>query len=243
MQLSQNNEVFDLASTLFVQKWRSVNQAFIDDYFTKTWLQEHRFWYEGAAVLSPSTNNALESFNRIVKDEHTMRERIMIGPFRKILFDMVEQWSLSYVSGLKEVQKGPNITLNTWTMAYNWAKLNISIQNEHNDFETIFTIPTDKQNIENAIRNKNSWTDFNEFKSRNFAFVDVTFPLPCHKDNWLEGKCTCAFFMKNFNCMHVLGLALRMKLVCVPDAAKNLPLGQKRKRGRPALAKAALVIQ
>ncbi len=43
--------------------------------------------------------------------------------------------------------------------------------------------------------------------------------------------------------MHIIVFAARFKLVEIPDHAKNVPLGQKRKRGRPALAKTALIVQ
>jgi hypothetical protein len=44
-------------------------------------------------------------------------------------------------------------------------------------------------------------------------------------------------------CKHVVGIALRLKFCRAPAEAKNIPLGQKRKPGRPAKAKKALLIQ
>lgn len=91
---------------------------------------------------------------------------------------------------------------------------------------------------------KSMFNTFDEFKTKNFACHRVTFLKPYTKENWLcTGKCTCKEFFKNFICKHIIGVSLRMKYVTAPDEAKNLPLGQKRKRGRPALARAALVFQ
>ncbi|CAF3896417.1 unnamed protein product [Rotaria sordida] len=42
---------------------------------------------------------------------------------------------------------------------------------------------------------------------------------------------------------HIVGIAIRLKCCKPPPAAKTVPIGQKRKRGRPAKAKAALLIQ
>jgi hypothetical protein len=44
-------------------------------------------------------------------------------------------------------------------------------------------------------------------------------------------------------CKRVMGLAIRLKLTSPPLEAKNVPIGQKRKRGRPTKSKPALIIQ
>lgn len=173
---------------------------------------------------------------------HPMHTKYMKNRFRTVVFDMIEKWSLGYVNGIKEIQRKPNIQLGVWTSAYTWAKSNIPIQTIQNDQQIAYIMPTNSKNTDVIDENK-SWISFDEFKSKNFAYVRVEFPKPYTKDNWLEGKCTCAQFMKNFICMHVLGVSLRMKFITAPDAARNLPLGQKRKRGRPDLAKTALVYQ
>ena len=54
---------------------------------------------------------------------------------------------------------------------------------------------------------------------------------------------TCPFYLKNDSCKHILGLAIRLKYCEPPVQAKKGPLGTKRKRGRPALAKKALLTQ
>ena len=48
------------------------------------------------------------------------------------------------------------------------------------------------------------------------------------------------------NCVNYIPLVLvqiRLKLLDVPPEAKNVPLGRKRKRGRPSIAKRALLVQ
>jgi hypothetical protein len=70
LQLSQNDDIFNRASNLFLDKWYEETE-FIS-YFEAEWLDANRFWYEGAEKTTPSTNNALESFNRVIKDENSM---------------------------------------------------------------------------------------------------------------------------------------------------------------------------
>ncbi|KAJ6642716.1 hypothetical protein Bhyg_07670 [Pseudolycoriella hygida] len=69
LQLSLSPQIFEIASKLFLQKY-AAHAEFVS-YFEYEWLQQFRNWYEGAAGKCPSTNNALESFNRYLKDERT----------------------------------------------------------------------------------------------------------------------------------------------------------------------------
>jgi len=62
------------------------------DYFTKQWLDTLPGWYEGYAPGLPSTNNALEAKNRILKDEVTQYNRYDVGRFLPLFEeDLVKQ--------------------------------------------------------------------------------------------------------------------------------------------------------
>ena len=76
LQLSSNPEIFAKAKQLFIKKWgaQKKQKEFLK-YMNEQWFRTHETWYEGAALLVPSTNNALESFNLVVKREETLRER------------------------------------------------------------------------------------------------------------------------------------------------------------------------
>lgn len=120
LQLSKSHELFDEASALFVAKWKVIS-ADAMNYFEKEWLRKNRYWYEGAAsdvcatsdITSniPSTNNAAETANRLIKDEHTLRELFDLGQFRAVVFDMLKIWSLAYVEGEKEFHDSAEIEL------------------------------------------------------------------------------------------------------------------------------------
>lgn len=74
VQLSRNRETFQTAVQLFLNKWRTSERCFCD-YFTKVWVRQKPNWYEGVLQRTPSTNNALERFNRTIKDNYTFREK------------------------------------------------------------------------------------------------------------------------------------------------------------------------
>lgn len=47
---------------------------------------------------------------------------------RKIVENMLETWSLAYVTGEKEFHNSPEIELSQWTSAYAWAKRNVAMK-------------------------------------------------------------------------------------------------------------------
>lgn len=125
LQVAPSIPTFDIAVRLFKEKWQPRQQELIK-YMEDEWLNKNRNWFEGFAKRTPSTNNALESFNRVVKDEQTLRERMDISQFRVKLFEMVKQWGFEYKSGLNKIHNdSPNIDLKLWTDGYNWAKSNV----------------------------------------------------------------------------------------------------------------------
>lgn len=78
LQVSKTKEIFDIAVKLFMDKWRKESAELIE-YFEDQWVLKNGNWFEAFAKLTPSTNNALESTNRLIKDEHSFRERMDIG--------------------------------------------------------------------------------------------------------------------------------------------------------------------
>lgn len=98
------------------------------EYMNEMWFSSHQTWYEGARINTPSTNNALESFNLIIKKEQNLRERLPLGRFFELCIQSVEKWSREYLNGDKVFYKTSTISLSDWTAAYQWAKLNKSYQ-------------------------------------------------------------------------------------------------------------------
>lgn len=239
LQIAKNSQIFKKACDSFVEKWASVSKELIE-YFQTFWMLLHPNWNECIKILCPSQNNALESFNNVIKTEQTFRKRYDLGQFRTVLFEMITQWSIEYVNDLKQVKNEPTIDLAMWTSSYNWARSNaksIVIKNVTEISYEITVVESDVNSIDCT-----DWTSFEDFEN-SFAFQTATFPYPLNKDNWTLGHCDCCDFFKLFICKHIIGIALRLKFVTAPPEAKNIPIGMKRKRGRPALAARALIVQ
>lgn len=77
--------------------------------------------------------------------------------------------------------------------------------------------------------NNYSYDSFDEFVTKNFGIAKVTM----HGDpKFLStATCTCSDFFKIYVCKHIIGMALRLKLVEIPLEVKKVC--RKTKRGRP----------
>lgn len=194
--------------------------------------------------MTPSTNNALESFNNVIKNEQTLRQRIDLGQFRIVLFRMVKQWTEEYTNRLNEIKHGhPSITLRMWTNGYNFARSKLQVTSNICGQNYHFTTQLPLNDEVERWNEQAEWETFRDFKRYICSSVHTTFEHPTTASNWLNGVCDCRAFYKEYLCEHVVGFALRMKLINAPNEAKTIPIGQKRKRGRPAKAKSALSLQ
>ena len=81
---------------------------------------------------------------------------------------------------------------------------------------------------------------FDEFRKLQFGTWVITIFDEGTADSSL---CSCPYFLKNNICKHALGMLLQLKVVQALEDAKRIPLGQKRKRGKPAKAKRAFLVQ
>lgn len=203
-------------------------------------MHHNRNWFEGFGRHVPSTNNGLESFNRLIKDEYTLRERMDLGRFRVALFDMVNTWSLLYANGTKTFNEAPELTLDLWTAGYNWAKENIKITSRRRGGRIIYRSSTTE-----TIDESTNWECFDSFKTKAFSLNDTSFNYPISRENWLSAECDCKDFFKLYMCRHICNsiYAIRRKCITAPAEAKTIPIGQKRKPGRPRKAKKALARQ
>lgn len=242
LQLARTPEMFNIAADLFLKKWIEVSPELVE-YFEYEWLIQNRNWYEGYMHKTPSTNNALEAYNKVIKDEHTMRERLDISQFRVVLFNMIKQWSIEYAANLNAINDGaPAIELDLWTSGYNFARSNVQIKKKRNENEIVFTLMLEDVDVTTVIEDFSEWKSFSDYK-HSLLCAHVKFQYPITTENWMFGSCDCKEGLKLFICQHIIGIAIRSKVATAPPEAKNIPIGQKRKRGRPAKAKRALLFQ
>ena len=125
LESAKDEASFSKASELFIKKWRGVSSDFTE-YFQQNWITKHSKWYEGAAVGRPSTNNALEATNRVIKMEHTLRKRLPVGQFMNGVGDLIRKWSADRNPASVNCvpfSESYTISLKEWTTAYHCCLL------------------------------------------------------------------------------------------------------------------------
>lgn len=199
-------------------------------------------WFEGAASGYPSTNNGIESTNSIIKKEHTLRDRLPVSQFLNKLNDLLIKWSMDRnpeLQSYKNFSVKPTVTLKEWTESYHWALQNKKIIKADNTYY-VCSSNSNYKNITLELVTKyinEDWATFEDFEQGFYGIWAFSIDADISKCN-----CTCPIFQKNYKCKHTLGLLIRLKKIELPEEAKCIPLGQKRKRGRPSKAKKALII-
>jgi hypothetical protein len=238
----RKKHMYDLQSVKIIT---SFSPLFLEN----EWLTLLDSWYEGYSIFTPSTKNSLEATNKVIKDEHTFRERHPLARFLTIANDIVSKWSISRNQDQTDpmvFSTEPTITLKKWTDSYHFAKssksvLQIPSKKKHlTDYYipagTIETVTkTDIQKY-----NKKKWISCDQFKDLQCGIWKLT--LPNNGLEWTKGICNCPNFFKEYICKHAIGTGIRLKFCKPPPAAKDIPLGEKRKGGRPRKITKALVI-
>ena len=255
LQVTQTRLLFDSASKLFLEKWdKSVDPQVTDfiEYFKKEWVIGHPNWFEGYNhphnVGAPSTNNGNESINGVIKKEDTLRSLLDLNTFLVTCFSIARKWSHArdpLNKNHKIFALEPTISLSQWTLGYNWQRFVAKVKQTDLNANLYYVSSNDGIEIESSLvidkyeelMASCSWKTFEGFKNCAFGY----WCIKINADNWKLSSCTCPIYFKKYICKHIIGIAIRLKLAIPDKAAKNVPLNQKRKAGRPCLAAPALV--
>lgn len=111
IQLAANKSTFSMMTALFCQKWTHSEPEFIE-YFKKEWMGSHCNWFEGAANYTPSTNNALESHNAVIKRSITLRKRLPLNQFLTCISKLINEISREFSSGERTIEIRPKVDKN-----------------------------------------------------------------------------------------------------------------------------------
>lgn len=218
LQRSNSKERFKVLCELFCKKWQAEEPEFVA-YFQKVWLGRHCNWFEGSADYTPSTNNALESFNNRIKREITKRKRLPFGQFMEKMTELLNNESLDYKYNLrKKIALEPSISPKDFKKAFEYASnIEQSIESLV-DVETHYTAVLRSQKL--TVKSKGfeeintaSWDSFDDYVQNGFdKFYEII--LCKQKDEFkTKSKCTCIVFQKHYQCKHILALALHQDVL------------------------------
>ena len=253
---------YDLLEKKYLTKEMDVKlQDAVQDffsYFRSQWVESPvSGWWEGAHPWGVSNNQGLEGTNRVIKADHTFKRRCPLGNFFDIVSRMVNEWSRKSDSLLNESRMAmvfdPKEGLKLRTEGYQWAKVNkigmeklISINptNKYTVSEAFKLGPVDKiwavnsksNRIEKSLKERakerikqRETPDHNTFQQ----YLDTRCSCWLLEERNGDFFCDCPVAMKGKLCHHTVGMAYLQGKLEVTSEVRSVPLGQKRKRGRP----------
>ncbi|RNA04733.1 hypothetical protein BpHYR1_005336, partial [Brachionus plicatilis] len=246
IQSTASEQNFHQAFRFLSSKWNQLNnqniQAFID-YFEQQWMSEHTIgWFEGYAEGFPSTNNGIESMNNTIKKYATLRDRLPLRDFVRVMDLMIEAWSKDRNPSFETTMKFktiPEISTHEWTLGFNWCKSKKRIVKIRQEEEVVTCmVASEKSNVEAAKEscriyiNTSNWNSFDEF----IKWSDSHKIVEINKECWQLSKCSCQYWKKNFGCKHVIGIAYNIELLTFPTLDLRIEKNASRSRRKKALA-------
>ena len=178
-----------------------------------------------------------------------------MGDFLDKFKNLTQTWSFDRFEGedqLKKFQTDPLITSNQWNAYDNYINNAKSKCKLVGNFGVILVVrtKTDADEELDFIYNEkiNSMIDLIECEKENcFCLIEnsdfdsfVTLNKSVHRvilnsENWKFSSCSCAIYMKEYVCKHIVKVAILKKLLEIDYSF--VPVGIKKKRGRPQKAK------
>lgn len=229
-------------------------------------------WYESYLLNNPSANNGLVATNLNIKKQHTLRKRLPLAQFLTAACDIISRWSKArdpISVNVKAFAVKPTIDHSLQQAAYTWLnernenneKVNKLIalkQDDHINYLAKSSESTKPVTNEIVKRYNNVYKQAIQMKSYDEIYtilfstwrihyhhhlITITISLPSHviSETWMQGTCTCPAYLKHHICK--VDVAHQFKYYNIPNTAKSLIIDGKKNKGRPALAKKALIEQ
>ena len=189
------------------------------------------FRYEGSTFGKPSTNNGCESYNAVIKQKYTLRNRLPLSAFLPKVEQMLKDWSEASIA--QPFAVSTNICPESEVKAYQWT-LNISRNDITHWFNQYYVVPSSEPTMTTAtwlmLYRSSQWTSFDHFTL-------------WQKSCWLVSplvSCTCPIGLKQYTCKHSVGMPIILGNYQVSDRTRCEPLGKRRPKGRPKKVRTAL---
>lgn len=119
---SPSTQHFEKGCDLFLKKCRKLKDTHFADYFQRIWLNaKNKNWHHGLINFIPTTNNAIESTNKRIKDDFNLRVKQPMSAFKTIIMDVLRTYSLEYTDGTRNFNTELHITRDQYNKAFQWA--------------------------------------------------------------------------------------------------------------------------
>lgn len=249
LQSSTTTSHLNAAYNLLKQKWQVFNNQKINDmfeYFNNQWLCEANVgWYESFSNGFPSTNNALEATNNVIKEKATLRDRLPVRDFLKSMDKLLYNWSFDRHSDFRTTirfHQKPLISTHEYTLGHNWLKKNkriVKIKHQNKEVYMVTSTKVDfeatKDGCKKYLNTNGPWNTFQDYLAWNDSYKVVEI----NRQVWGLSTCTCQYWRKHYTCKHVIGISYELELFA-EFPSLDLQIEQNAKRGRRKKATSAL---
>ena len=265
IQQSFSEKVFKKSISLFLRKYAQTSNTLVAElctYLEKGWFKDAT-WYEGYLPGLPSTSNNIESFHRNgLKDKGQLMTRLSMLRFLNAIMPIVRDWSLDRSPKLHDDMLGevnnpnvrtfatkPTITAEDYIAAQKWDAKGKKVVVIGKGAHSLCFAPTGEKRclskeecfayIRKIGEGATSCNDLDEW----LTFVGSMVMVQLNTTTWELSTCTCARWLKDFKCHHVIAIAYRANLCDFKSVIMDLPLERKRLRGAKKATKPCLLRQ
>jgi hypothetical protein len=241
LQLADSEAVFQRVSELFLRDLIEHGHAEFSSYFSQWWVTNVPNWYEGAYLGYPSTNNANESANGKFKSNS---RKLTMGAFLQDL--VLKTVDASRNSAMHGFATSPDLSLSMQTEGFQYlhkVNVNEAISKEYVNvgsvgktvIKTVYYVRAGSNQgmtlteYKKIRQNPTLLMSFNEYNvwRKSFYMIEKVHSLRSH-------TCTCYCGLKFKVCKHIIAVRLLFEPgFDVRSQAKDVPLGESRKPGRP----------
>ena len=207
MQNLTDLRVFNKLKILLRKKYESLKYTsdFIEMFFNN-YMCTNNNWYEAYDVFAPSTNNATERFNLLIKEKYTNWKRLNFNEFVTMSFEIMMDFSKK--------------SFNLHKIVYDKSEMisgkifNFKLIKRY-ESEEILLCYVDNVEATDQIKFHGDFDNFNEcmlfYKS--IVYITRSFIIKTWKDLY----CSCSYFSKNKKCFHVYKYLVFLKLDSLID--------------------------
>lgn len=173
----------------------------------------------------------------------TFRERLQVEQFiETVLIGMTAELSLSYADRSRVIANEIEVGLTLWRESSLWLCDVKFFEHDQNETNAEYFVASSKanENFDVVLAKKLNNHKFKSFDDYCAKRHGLFWTVNLNKDSWMNSKCDCLHFLKNYVCRHIVGIALKEKLVKLPKKALTVRIAKKATLGRKPKASSAL---
>ena len=165
-----------------------------------------------------------------------LRRRLAFNQFLNSMeTGLIYEWSMERNTenrNCKSYSVKPIITTKNWTDAFKWNSKNLKAKNICKFYyicETKANLTREDCLVHLEKLKKMAWISLDDM----LAEVNSITEIKINKLTWENSECSCAAWLKNYKCIHIIAISCRLELCHFSTVAMAQTIGMKRRQGRP----------